>query len=105
MRARLMMKLMGLIMMIVLTAVSARSCQSSSSNSPLNPSTFGANGLAGVCADQQAVAQAQGDTSEQTVVIPGQSGNLDQLAQSAGLSPGVVSCNPTTSTTSDLASP
>lgn len=98
MRARLMMKVLGLIMMLVLTVISARSCQASPKSSPLNPSTFGANGLAGVCADEEAAAQADGDDSTQTVVVPNQSGSLSNLVGAAGLNPGTVSCATTTTT-------
>lgn len=105
MRARLMMKVMGLIMMLVLTVITAHSCQSSPASSPLNPSTFGSNGLAGVCADQEAAAQADGDDSPQTVVVPSEAGSLSKMAASAGLNPGTFSCNSTTTTTSPFGNP
>jgi hypothetical protein len=96
MRARLMMKLMGLVVMLVLTVVSARSCTSSSASSPLNPSILGRNGLSGLCADQAAAAQASGDDSPQTLQIPADSSGLSNLAGAAGLAPGSFACSTTT---------
>lgn len=96
MRARLMMKIMGLIVMIVLTIVSAHSCSASPPSSPLDPATLGHNGLAGLCADQEATAEASGQDSTQTLQIPDSSGGLSNLAGAAGLSPGTFDCPTTT---------
>ena len=93
-----MMKLMGIILMLVLTVITAHSCSASSPSSPLNPATLAKNGLDGLCSNQQAEAQAQGDTSAQTLVIPPSQSNLGSLAQTAGLGPGTFTC-PTTTTT------
>ena len=53
-----MLKLMGIVVMLALTVVGARSCDgsSSSANSPLDPANLARNGIAGVCAEQAAVA-------------------------------------------------
>jgi hypothetical protein len=97
MRARLMMKLMGIVVMLVLTVITAHSCSASSPGSPLNPATLTRNGVDGLCADQQASAAADGDTAPQTLPSPGM-GNLGGLAQAAGLAPGSLSCSATTTT-------
>lgn len=96
MRARLMMKLMGMILMLVLTIISARSCSSSPASSPMNPATLAKNGLSGLCADQQAEAQASGDTSAQTLVIPQSQDQLGTVGQTLGLAPGTLTCTTTT---------
>ena len=97
MRARLMMKLMGVIVMLGLTVFTARSCTSSAPGSALNPSTVEQNGLATLCAQQEANAQASGDTSPQTLVIPAGVGNLPSSAGGlGGLAPGSSYACPTT---------
>jgi hypothetical protein len=98
MRARLMMKLMALIVMLVLSVITARSCSSSPASSPENPATLAHNALSGLCANQAAAAQASGDTSAQTLMIPQSQDNLGNMAQSVGMNPGSFSC-PTTTTT------
>jgi hypothetical protein len=96
MRARLMMKVVGLVIMLVLSVVTARSCSSSPSSSDLNPSTLEQNGLSGLCANQAAVAGAGGEDTPQTLQIPAEQGNLANLAGAAGLAPGTFSCPTTT---------
>jgi len=96
MRARLMMKLMGIVMMLVLTVLTARSCTTSPASSPDNPATLAHNTLSGLCANQNAEAQASGDTSGQTLVIPQSQAGLSNLAQSVGMGPGSLSCTTTT---------
>jgi hypothetical protein len=98
MRARLMMKLMGIVVMLVLTVITAHSCSASSPGSPLNPATLTRNGVDGLCADQQASAAASGDTAPQTLPSPGSMGNLGGLEKAAGLAPGSLSCSATTTT-------
>jgi hypothetical protein len=64
MRARLLMKLMGVVVMLVLTVMGARSCSGSdSSSSPLNPANLLHNGITGLCANQQATQDAMGDSN------------------------------------------
>jgi hypothetical protein len=60
-RARLVLKVVTLLVLVVCTAIGARSCGSSGSRSDLNPSNVVGNGLAGVCANQQAVDASGGD--------------------------------------------
>lgn len=96
MRARLMMKLMGLVVMLVLTVVTARSCSSSPASSPLNPSTLEQNGISGLCANQAAAAAASGGDSPQTLQIPAAQQGLAALAGSAGLHAGSFTCPTTT---------
>jgi hypothetical protein len=59
--ARLVLKVVTLLVLVVCTAIGARSCGSSGSRSDLNPSNVVGNGLAGVCANQQAVDASGGD--------------------------------------------
>ena len=101
MRARLMMKVMSLLVMLVLTVMGARSCSGSSASSPLNPATVISNGLGGLCANQQAAADAgglTGDPSAQTLQIPADRSQLAQAATAAGFTGGSFAC-PTTTTT------
>ena len=96
MRARLMMKLMGIVVMLVLTVVGSRACSSSPPSSPVNPATVVHNGLSGLCANEQATADASGTESPQTLQIPAGQGGLAAAAESAGLQPGTFSCSTTT---------
>jgi hypothetical protein len=68
MRARLMMKLMGIIVLLILSVMGMRSCSNSSPSSPLNPTNVLQNGVAGVCAQQQAEAEASGQASAPNTV-------------------------------------
>jgi hypothetical protein len=62
-RARLTLKLMGIVVLLVLTVLTAKACSGSGSGaSPLNPLNIANNGVAGICADQHAVA-ASSDTN------------------------------------------
>lgn len=96
MRARLMMKVMSLIIMLVLSVITARSCSSSPPSSTLNPSTVEQNGLSGLCANQTAVAQATGQDTPQTLQIPAGQAGLSDLAGTAGLAGGTFACPTTT---------
>ena len=61
MRARLVWKLISVVVLLVLSVMAARTLTSSStSSSPLNPLQVSRNGIAGVCAEQRAIAQASG---------------------------------------------
>lgn len=90
-----MLKLITLMVVLVLTVVGARSCSSSGPSSPLNPVNVARNGLQGLCANQQAVADASGENAPDTVVPPGDQGQpgLGALEQAAG---GSLSCSTTT---------
>lgn len=97
MRIRLIMKMMGIIVMLVLTIVSARSCSGFSSGSPLNPANLEQDGFGGLCANQQAVAEASGDDSTQTLAIPQSASNLGHVPGLDSLDPGgSYSCTTTT---------
>lgn len=113
MRARLTMKLMGIVVMLVLTVVSARSCSSGHSPSPLDPATLTRNGINGLCANQQAAAEAAGQDGSSSLSVPsdaaglsgsglsgsGLSGSgLSGLAAAAGMPSGSLAC-PTATTT------
>jgi hypothetical protein len=106
MRARLIMKLMGIMMMLVLTIITAKGCSGSgSASSPLDPTNLAHNGLAGLCANQQAADEASGDPTQsqtnQTILSPTEAAGLDQsnpggvaaLQQALG---GNFSCTTTT---------
>ena len=94
MRARLTIKLMGLVVMLVLTVVTARSCNRSPASSPLNPNTVLRNGVAGLCANQEATAAAGGgDGAASTLAVPAADVGM---AAAAGLSTGALSCTSTT---------
>src|SRR5579875_614678 len=94
MRARLLMKMMGLIVMLVLTVMSAHSCSGRGSPaSPLNPANLVKNGVRGLCADQQAVQSASG-APPGTAVLQAP-GGASSLARMAGLGSTAFSC-PTT---------
>jgi hypothetical protein len=104
-RVRLSLTLMGLVVMIVLTAFAARSCTASSPSSPSSPSGVATNGIAGLCANAQAVAAAGGgdsSASPDTLLSPAfeqqlqktDPNGLKALQQAAG---GSLDC-PTTTT-------
>ena len=96
MRARLTMKLVSVTVMLVLTIITARSCSGGSgSSSPLAPSNLTHNGVASLCANQEATAAASGDTSASSALtLP--SGGDAALAQIAGISSQSLSCTTTT---------
>lgn len=81
MRARLMMKLMGIVVLLVLTVVGAHSCSNSSPKSDLNPTNLARNGIAGICANQQATNEASGGDGQTSDTALSQS-QLSQLQQS-----------------------
>ncbi|MBV9661564.1 MAG: hypothetical protein JO337_10445 [Acidimicrobiales bacterium] len=99
MRARLMMKVMSLLVMVVLTVISARSCSGGSDHSsPLDPTNVARNGIAGLCANQQATATASGDGAgsqglDLSQAAAGNPAGLNALSQALG---GQVSCPTTT---------
>jgi hypothetical protein len=82
MRARLMMKLMGIIVMMILTVMTARSCSGSSKSSPLDPTNLAQNGIAGLCANQQAEADASGDPNPTTPITVASAAGLAQAGAS-----------------------
>ncbi|MDQ1411422.1 MAG: hypothetical protein QOE07_10 [Acidimicrobiaceae bacterium] len=65
------MSLISVVVMLLLTVLGARACTASSATSPLSPLNVARNGLANLCANQQATAGG-GDpaTSAQTLVSP-----------------------------------
>lgn len=93
MRARLMMKLMGIVVMLVLTVLASRSCNPSPASSNLNPNTLLHNGVAGLCANQAATADAAGSDSTTPLQVPTSDSGL---ATMAGIAPGALSCPTTT---------
>ncbi len=114
MRARLILKLIGLVVTVVLGIVTFRSF-SLSSSSPLQPSKLVGNAVSGLCADNQAIAAAGGGspgaattgTSSGSAATGGTSGgaggglqlggnaaSLAPLVSDVGLTPNVLSCPP-----------
>ena len=96
MRARLMMKLMGIVVMLVLTIVTAHSCSASPKSSPLNPDTLLQNGVSSLCANQQATSDAGGGGDSSSLQVPADDSNLANMAHAAGVSTGSLSCPTTT---------
>ncbi len=106
MRARLILKLIGLVVTVVLGIVTFRSF-SLSSSSPLQPSKLVGNAVSGLCADNQAIAAAGGEgtgaaTTEATsggagarLPLGGNTASLAPLVSDVGLTPSVLSCPPT----------
>jgi hypothetical protein len=97
MRARLMLKLVSVVVMLVVTVMGARSCSTGSGrSSPLDPANVARNGIAGLCANQQAAAAAAGDGSQSSLDLS-QAGDdpagLKALTQALG---GSASCPTTT---------
>jgi hypothetical protein len=88
-----MLKLVTLLVLIVCTVVGARSCSRSSPSSPLNPLNVARNGLNGVCANQQAVADAGGAGRAGPTVPPAVQQQLGALVG------GSFSCPTTTADT------
>ncbi len=98
------MTLLSVVVLMVLTVLGARACTASSPTSPLSPLNVARNGLAGLCANQQAAAAAGGadpaGTSD-TVVSPSlqqdlqgrDPSGLQALQQAAG---GSLACPTTT---------
>ena len=87
MRARLIMKLMGIIVTLVLTVITARSCSGSSASSLLDPANLAKNGVVGLCANQQAVNEASGDADTNT---PDTVASASGLTQAGASDPGWV---------------
>jgi hypothetical protein len=90
MRSRLILKLISLIVVVILGIMAFRTFSgSSSASSPINPVNVARNGLAGVCADQEAVAAAGGsdDTGDSppTAISPTEESQL-QASDPSGLS-------------------
>jgi hypothetical protein len=88
MRGRLVLKLISVIVLLVVSIIGAKSLTGSSASSPINPVNVGHNGIAGLCANQAAVAQAGGQregSSPATLVSPGELAQL-QAGNPGGLS-------------------
>jgi hypothetical protein len=100
-RRRLVTKLVSLAVLLVLSVVLARSCGPFSPSSPLDPLQLTHSGIAGVCADEQAVNAADGGGSAPlTVASPGLLAQL-QASDPGGLAAirqagGSLTCPPTT---------
>jgi len=92
--ARVWLKLVSLAFTVGLTVLGTRSCGASgASNSVVDPANLLKNGLAGVCADQQAVNSASGAQPGQVqITVPSQYAQAGQLV---GLGQ-AVNCPPPT---------
>jgi hypothetical protein len=88
MRARLILKLMGIMVMLVLTIVAAKACSSSSPASPINPTNLARNGIAAVCAEQEAAAGAADPAGDGQT--PGTAVSPANLSQLGATNPGGV---------------
>ena len=97
--------LVGVVVVLILTVLGARACRASSATSDLSPLNVARNGLAGLCANAQAVAADGGGDpagTSQTILSPAMLQQLQQsdpsglkaLEQAAG---GTLSCPTTTS--------
>jgi hypothetical protein len=79
------MKLISMMVLLVLTVLGARSCSGSTSSSPDNPDVLLRNGIAGVCANGQAVADASGSTGDSGAGTSGPPSTLMSAQQAAEL--------------------
>src|SRR5689334_8882844 len=71
MRSRGVGSLVALAVSCVLSVMTMRSCQSTPATSPANPDNLARQGVAGLCANQQAVNAASGsDDSVPPVTLP-----------------------------------
>ena len=91
-----MLKVVTLLVLLVCTVIGARSCTTSSSGSDLNPSKVVGNGLSGVCANQQAVDAAGGQSDSGVVVSPSAQNQLNAAMGLVGGSAPSLSCTTTT---------
>lgn len=96
-----MMKLISLVVMLVLTVMTAHSCSGGSdSKSNLNPANLAHNGIAALCGNQQATADAMGNgSSPQTLVVPDQAGAgalASLVGAGSGFAGGTLPCPTTT---------
>jgi hypothetical protein len=82
MRARLTMKLMGIVLMLVLTVLTAKAC-SGSGASPMNPLNIANSGVAGICANQHAVAASSDNGASPDG--PGSDSSPDTVISQSGL--------------------
>jgi hypothetical protein len=89
-RARLMLKVMGLIVLLVLTIAGAHACSGSSPNSPADPAALLRNGLAGVCAEQQATSEAAGEQNPGDGQSPATFASSAEVSQLQASNPGGV---------------
>ncbi|HEX6394905.1 MAG TPA: hypothetical protein VFZ97_15835 [Acidimicrobiales bacterium] len=97
MRARLMLKVVTVLVLLICTVIGARSCNSSSPGSNLNPSKVVGNGIAGVCANQAAVDSSGGQADSSEVVSPSAQNQLDSALGLVGAKAPSLSCSTTTS--------
>src|SRR5437763_4673078 len=86
MRARGVGSLMGLLVSGGLSVAAMHSCQSTPTSSPVAPSNVAKNAVAGICANQRAVAAAgSGDDSVSPVTMPPDlAQQLRQIDRAAG---------------------
>jgi hypothetical protein len=93
-RARLVLKVVTLLVILVCSVVGARACDSSGTGSVVNPSKVVGNGLAGVCANQQAVSDASGgEASPGTLLSPADDSRLNTALGLVGQhAPAQLSC-------------
>ena len=98
MRTRLGASIAGLITLVILSALGMRSCNSTATPAIIQPSNVARTGVSGLCANQQAVAAANGgtaDTSGQPLLSDAQAAQLKAtdpagyaaLSQASGGSP------------------
>ncbi|HZT67610.1 MAG TPA: hypothetical protein VFA11_17615 [Acidimicrobiales bacterium] len=101
MKARGIGSLIGMVVLTIGMALGARSCTGEPASSPAQPSNLARNGVAGLCANQQAVDDngGGGGSAQQLLAGVGSSagvpGGSNALRQALG---GAPSCATTTST-------
>jgi hypothetical protein len=91
-----MLKVVTLLVVLICTVIGARSCNSSSPGSDLNPSRVVGNGLAGVCANQEAVDSAGGDSEAGASLSPSAQSQLNSALGLVGGKAPSLSCVTTT---------
>jgi hypothetical protein len=91
-----MMKVVTLFVLLVCTVMGARSCSSSSPGSDLNPSRVVGNGLASVCANQDAVDATGGEAGSGTVISSSAQSQLNSALALVGAKAPALACTTTT---------
>jgi hypothetical protein len=72
------MMLISTVVVVILTVLGARACSASSPTSPGSPLNVARNGLAGLCANQQATAAAGGGEPSNTLLSPADEQQLQE---------------------------
>jgi hypothetical protein len=98
-KARGLGSLMALVISCILGVMTLRSCQSTSPSSPANPANLARNGVQGVCAERQAVADngSSDDPAPAVTLPPNLASKLGKADPSvAAVLAGATNCTTTT---------